>query len=186
MTPRTLHWTERSLDDYQYKVATDFVLQLDKKMEAPPRISRKRLAGLLSVSTGRVSQVFNDPGNLSLRSIIKYARALGLKVAVVAYDDNDPSNERGPVNSEIFQECWNHCGQPRDFFELEEQLQIQGQADTINPHIWDLTVLVQGGYKHDQDSTTARFVGALGEQASNINFERSYQYAGNRANYLQP
>ena len=186
MTPRTLHWTERTLDDYQYKIATDFVLQLSNKMEIPPKTSQKRLAGLLSVSNGRVSQVFNDPGNLSLRSIIKYARALGLKVAVVAYDDNDPSNERGPITSEIFQRCWSHCGSPRDFFELEEQIHGQGRADTLASDMRNLTVSISlRDYKQERDSTTTAVmsvsttvIGAPYDQASTINFqEDQLQYA---------
>jgi hypothetical protein len=43
-----------------------------------------------------------------------------MKVAVVAYDDGDPSNEKGPINSEIFSVCWSQCGRPRDFFDLQE------------------------------------------------------------------
>lgn len=131
MTPITSHWTERSIVDFQYRIGTDFVLQLSKKMEAPPQTNRKELAEILGVSAGRVSQVFNNPGNLSLGSIIKYARALGMKVAVVAYDDGDPSNERGPVNSEIFQRCWSRCGSPKDFFDLDEQTEGREQSNTL-------------------------------------------------------
>lgn len=52
----------------------------------------------------------------------EYARALGMKVVVVAYDDNDPDNTRGPINPEIFQQCWKHMGSPADFYELASVL----------------------------------------------------------------
>jgi transcriptional regulator with XRE-family HTH domain len=80
--------------------------------------TRAELAATLGVSEGRVSQVFNNPGNLTLRNVIEYARALGQKVAIVAYDDGDRRNENGPINSEIFTTCWQRAGKPVDFFEM--------------------------------------------------------------------
>jgi hypothetical protein len=56
---------------------------------------------------------------MSLKTIVKYARAIGKKVAVVLYDDDDYANNSGPVNSEIFYRAWESIGRPRDFFELE-------------------------------------------------------------------
>jgi hypothetical protein len=73
----------------------------------------------LKVSEGRVSQVLNNPGNLTLRKIVEYVRALGRKVAIVEYDDGDHENLKGPVNSEIFATCWYTAGAPDDFFALE-------------------------------------------------------------------
>ena len=74
------------------------------------------LAKKLGVTTGRISQVLNDPGNLRLKTMIKYARALGLKISIVTYDDNDPNNLKGPVDAEIFEQCWLRAGKPLDFF----------------------------------------------------------------------
>lgn len=124
MTPKTTHWTESSTDAFRYRVANDFVVQLEKRMELG-RISQKTLASRLHVSEGRVSQVLNNPTSLTLKSIIDYARALGMKVAVVAYDDNDPTNTNGPITPEIFQACWEKLGSPRDFFELEDSTQTR-------------------------------------------------------------
>jgi hypothetical protein len=64
--------------------------------------------------------VLNHPGNITLRNIVEYARALGLKVAVVAYDDGDPHNFDGPLDSEIFKSCWQIMGEPKDFFDLKD------------------------------------------------------------------
>jgi hypothetical protein len=112
------HWTSRSVADFVYRIASDFVLQLEKRMDETGT-NQKKLADLSGVSEGRLSQVFNNPGNLTLKSTVQYAQALGLKVALVAYEDSkDPHNQSGPINSEIFSICWNDAGAPHDYFDL--------------------------------------------------------------------
>jgi hypothetical protein len=118
------HWTSSTIDNFVFQIAADFTLQLEKKLEVGP-ISNKELAERLKVTAGRVSQVLNNPGNFKLRSMTEYARALGMKVTVVAYDDNDPDNKKGPINSEVFYECWKRVGRPRDFFDLRSKLVVQ-------------------------------------------------------------
>ena len=118
------HWTETSPDNFLSRITFDFIAQLEQKMESLP-LTQSELAKKLDVTEGYVSQILNNPSNLSLRTIIKYARALGLKVAVVAYDDNDPDNTRGLVNSEIFSICWEKQGKPVDFFSLSEQKKVE-------------------------------------------------------------
>src|SRR4030042_3955780 len=119
------HWTERSIKDYLFRIVADFITQLETKMESPP-ISQDEYAKKLGVTKGRVSQLLNHPGNFKLENIIKYARALGMKVSVIAYDDNDPQNTRGPINSEIFKMCWEQSGKPRDFWAFDD---INKQAE---------------------------------------------------------
>lgn len=114
------HWTEDSVAGFLYKIAADFVTQLEEKMDSLP-LSQSEVAERLGVSEGRVSQILNNPGNLTLKMIIKCARSLGLKVALVAYDDKDPANERGPINSDIFRICWENQGRPRTFRYLQSQ-----------------------------------------------------------------
>jgi len=121
------HWTASTIDNFVFQVAADFTLQLEKKLEIGP-ITNKELADRLKVTAGRVSQVLNSPGNFKLRSMTEYARALNMKLAVVAYDDNDPNNERGPINSGIFYECWKRMGSPSDFFELSNAVFSGGYA----------------------------------------------------------
>jgi transcriptional regulator with XRE-family HTH domain len=111
------HWTENSVDDFVYRIASDFVLQLETKIEKG-EVSQRELAVRLNVSDGRVSQVLNNPGNLTLKKVVEYARALGMKVAIVAYDDGDSENNKGPINPEIFNKCWKRAGSPADFFAL--------------------------------------------------------------------
>jgi len=50
-----------------------------------------------------VSQVLNSPGSLSLRNAVLYARAVGAKIALVAYMDEAGN---APVPAEIFSKCW--------------------------------------------------------------------------------
>ena len=46
------HWTERSIDDFLFKIAADFVAQLEEKMDAENigvlalQIAQKRAAGI--------------------------------------------------------------------------------------------------------------------------------------------
>ena len=112
------HWTAKSTEAFIHTITFDFVTQLAKKLDILP-INQADLAQILNVSEGAVSQVLNAPRNPTLKTIVKYAQALGLKVALVAYDDGDHNNERGPINSEIFNICWERANRPADFFALK-------------------------------------------------------------------
>jgi transcriptional regulator with XRE-family HTH domain len=117
------HWTSRSTADFAYRITSDFVAQLEMKIEQNP-IERQELAGRLGVSPGRVSQVLNKPGNLTVAKIVQYARALGMKVAIIAYDDGDHDNNTGPISAEVFARCWSSAGKPRDLFYLSDIVQF--------------------------------------------------------------
>jgi len=125
------HWTAESNEAFVHRISSDFVAQLEKRMEAIP-ITQGALAKRLGVSEGAVSQILNNPQNLTLKTIVAYARALGIKVSLVAYDDNDPLNERGPVNSEIFSVCWENAGKPSDFWSLQDNLRVAGTEFVFN------------------------------------------------------
>lgn len=113
------HWTASSIEDFRFRITADFIAQLEDKMESIP-LSPKELAEKLGITKGRVSQIFNNPGNISLKKIIEYSKALEMKVALVAYEDNDPENKKGPINSEIFRICWEKCDKPNDFWAFRE------------------------------------------------------------------
>lgn len=121
MTPQ--HWTEQSLSDFAYWIASDFTAQIETLLE-DENISKNEFANRLDVSVSRVSQVLNDPGNITLGNVVKYVRALGKKVAMVVYDDYDPGNEKGPITSEVFNRCWKRMGSPSDLFPLDALVQI--------------------------------------------------------------
>lgn len=118
------HWTNNSYADFAYRIASDFTAQIEMKLESLP-MERKDYAKLVGVNPSRVSQILNDPGNLGLESMVRYARVLGMKVAVVAYEDGDSNNRCGPINAQIFFESWKKLGMPRDFFDLQSCPQIR-------------------------------------------------------------
>jgi transcriptional regulator with XRE-family HTH domain len=126
------HWTSASVDDYVHKITFDFIAQLEKKM-ASSDLSQTELAKKLGVSEGAVSRILNNPQNLTLKTIVRYAQALGTKVALVAYEDDDPQNQLGPIDSEIFSVCWHRCGEPHDFWSLENNYQAV-VTTTISVH----------------------------------------------------
>ena len=115
----TPHWTERSTEDFAYKIAADFAQQIENHLSSTGG-NQTAFAQSLGVTPARISQVLNKPGNMTLTRIVKYARATGKKVAIVLYDDNDPTNASGPVNSQVFEQCWIRNGKPSDMFELDE------------------------------------------------------------------
>ena len=111
------HWTHQSADNFVYAIASDFVAQIETRMEQEG-MDRKTFARKAQVTPGRVSQFMNNPASLNLRSIVKYAFAADRKVAIVTYDDKDPRNERGPIDAGVFSACWQQAGCPRDLFEV--------------------------------------------------------------------
>ena len=122
------HWTESSTADFLYRISSDYIRQIEKAMDDAGS-NQAKLATSLGVSESRVSQVLNNPGNLTLRNVIDYARALGRKVAIVAYDDNDPDNQNGPINSEVFAKCWEKLGCPADFFDLAQTERVTSTTE---------------------------------------------------------
>jgi hypothetical protein len=99
-----LHWTERSPEDFLYRIIADLATQVE---------------GL----TGKedcVEKVHECLEETNLLDIITMIREHGLKISIVAYFDNDPQNKRGPINSEVFSKCWEKMGKPKDFFDLDK------------------------------------------------------------------
>lgn len=130
----TKHWTSNSIQNYTYRIASDFLAQVENHIEqfGP---TKTELAERLQVTVGRISQMFN-PGNFTVGSAVRLGGGAGMKVALVAYYDGDTENEKGPINSEIFYRCWKHMGSPSNFFELEhaiapvQHIGYYGYADT--------------------------------------------------------
>jgi transcriptional regulator with XRE-family HTH domain len=113
------HWTQKSTADFVYSISSNFVAQIEPKIEEEG-ISQNEIAEKMKKTSGRVSQLLNNPGNLSIRVMVEVARALGMKVGVVAYDDNDPDNTRGPIDPDVFRKCWENAGRPVNLFGVEE------------------------------------------------------------------
>jgi len=124
----TRHWTERSIEDFAYSVASDFIDLLREEMD---RLgwSKSRLAKAANVSKGRITQIFQNPGNIEMITMAKVARALKMKMAVFPYKDlDDPNNERGPINSEVFRLCWEKADRPADMWAFEAKQTAQTSA----------------------------------------------------------
>jgi transcriptional regulator with XRE-family HTH domain len=110
------HWGSRTAQDVIYQIGFDFVAQLEEIM-ASEQMGRAELAEKLGVSKGRVSQILNDPGNLTLKNVVKYSEVLGRKVTIVTYDDEATPHKNGPVSPQVFVACWEKAGRPKDLFE---------------------------------------------------------------------
>lgn len=105
------NWTESDLGNFRYFVGADFVEQLQASFGSLG-LNQRAFAKKVKVSEGRISQVFNDPGNLTLDTMISWGRAAGLKTGVVLYNDGDAKNKRGPLSGGIFVDCWKKLGAP--------------------------------------------------------------------------
>lgn len=114
------HWTSEDPRKFQFAVAFDFVAELQRHMEETG-LPQNVLAERAGLSESRISQVINNPGNLTLLSIVKLAKAAGLKISVVSYDDGDEQHARGPIGSPVFRECWVRCGSPKTSWDLDEE-----------------------------------------------------------------
>jgi transcriptional regulator with XRE-family HTH domain len=148
------HYTSKSENAFINRITFDFIAELERKMEVAG-ITQSEVAKKLNVSEGNVSQVLNlGRMNLSLKTMVRFARALGMKIAVVAYEDDDPKNERGPVGSEIFTNAWKKLGKPRDVWSLNQGFQI---ALTSSVSIL-LTAAYSLSAPHFSNSTAARLL----------------------------
>lgn len=128
-------WTTGSTKNFIYRISSDFVEQLRDRMESKGW-SQKRLAKALQISSGRVSQVFNNPGNLTLETMVEWAQVLGLKFSCLAYDDDDPQNKKGLINSNVFRICWEQANKPRDMWDIRELQQAKETAKTIIQYVY--------------------------------------------------
>jgi len=111
------HWTAKNARNFMFRIGADFVSQILDNIN-----SQNELVDKLRISKGRVSQTLNNPGNMTLETMVKYAQAINMKVAVVIYDKDI---EDRPVHSKIFYDCWVSKGYPRDAFELAAQQSLK-------------------------------------------------------------
>lgn len=99
----------KTTDDLVQRIAADFTRQLEDKM-IDCEMSRIDLARHMGLTPGRITQILSNPGNLTLRNIAQYSKALGLKVTVVTYEAGGE-----PIRPEVFRDCWLRAGKPRDY-----------------------------------------------------------------------
>jgi hypothetical protein len=137
------HWTSSNTDAFVHAIATDFIAQIEDRLE-DEGINRQKFARLLKVSPGRVSQTLNDPASFNLRTIVNYARVLGMKVSILAYDDGDSSNDKGPISAEVFTACWKHNGRPQDL----SMFSAGAPASNYNQRVWRAREVPQEAIEH--------------------------------------
>jgi transcriptional regulator with XRE-family HTH domain len=119
MKNKELHWTFESEVNLRTRIASDFLAQIEEKI-AEKDWTHAEIAEALGVTEGRISQVFNNPGNLTLKTMMKMAEAVVLLVSVVAYNLGEKAQETGPVASGVFDACWKKLKKPMTHWDLEE------------------------------------------------------------------
>ena len=131
MTDQTRHWTKDSPKSLQTSLALDFVDQLTLPFEETGW-NQSQLAEKLGLSKGRVSQMFNNPGNLTLKKMAEWTQPLDLNVSIVVYPEDEALAARGPISGEVFRICWERLGKPADMWDLEDrQDEIEARFKTI-------------------------------------------------------
>ena len=111
------HWTAGNPLRMVRWIASDFIAQLETRIEQIPGFTHGDLAKRLSVSLGRVSQMMNAPGNFTLKNGVLYAGAADMNVAIVIYPANCTS---APISGDVFRACWEIAGRPKNMFDIQE------------------------------------------------------------------
>ena len=114
---QNIQWPS-DLDSFRYQITFDFITTLAQYMKSK-KITQKMLAQKLKVTEGRVSQVFNNPGNFTLQSMVEWAHAAGIKPSVILYDDDDPNYRKAPVYAGAFVKLWEIHDKPKDFEDIQ-------------------------------------------------------------------
>jgi hypothetical protein len=113
------HWTAKSISSYIFAVTSNFVITLENQLTRQKK-KYKDLAKALNIPMAEVMYKIDNPQFLSLVECLKWARAAGMKFILVAYDDEDTDNERGPVNCELVRLAWELLGRPDTMTQLRE------------------------------------------------------------------
>ena len=153
MSTEKKHWTADSNGNFQFAVASQFVDQVEDRLDEK-KMTQADLAEALKVTPGRVSQFMNDPGHLKLSTMVQVARSLGMKFSIVVYDDGEEAGARGPIEPSVFFECWKALAMPLDNWELKalftktESPKTKGhftkvipireeKNNVVQPHFWN-------------------------------------------------
>lgn len=113
------HWTSRDMHSYIFAVVSNFVIAVEIYMEEHGK-NYKDLAKLLNAGIDEVMVKVNNPSTFSLADLYRWTKALGIKFIIFMYDDQDPSNIQGPLNTEILRQCWELLGKPRTQADIDE------------------------------------------------------------------
>lgn len=108
--------TAKELRDYKYKVAADFVFQLEDVLDKHG-ITHADLAERLWMTEKRVSYLLDNPVYLTLSMMIRMARVVDLHLSILSY----PHDNKNPINPTIFLSTWKAAGEPRTMSGASEQ-----------------------------------------------------------------
>jgi hypothetical protein len=138
------HWTVGDPLRLVRSISSDFMAQIETRMEDIDGFTHTDLAKRLHVSLGRVSQMMNSPGNFTLKNGIMYAGAVGMSMTLVAYPADAVGNG-GPVSGDVFRACWEIAGRPTNMFEVKESTvgfstSNGGMAACIG-HVWEPSLI---------------------------------------------
>lgn len=160
------HYTSENDKTFVNRLTFDFVAQLEERLATLP-MTQDDLAKKLRVGKSTVSQVLNMyRTNWNLKTFVKYARAVGMKVALVAYDDRDPTNQNGPVGPEIFAQSWEKLGRPRDVWSVNEASYATSQR-FCTIHNWMFGSVTTSTINTGNNSSQLPYISQFHEQLSN-------------------
>lgn len=107
-----MSYNKKNVADMKAAMLVDFAdaiwLQLEKR-----GMKKEVLADILGINPEQVSRMLHNPLKLSVYNIAKLAVALGLKVTLLTYEDDDPDHLAGAIHPEVFRTSWEQAGKPR-------------------------------------------------------------------------
>jgi len=126
---RAQHWTT-TVDKFTSAILMDFMCSFENIIESK-HLNLERVAERMNQIKDEEDSVEYTPEliqtvidtaaehEVNVSTLVLFARALGMKVSLVLYYDDDPDNLQGPVLGETIMQCWADAGYPRDI-DLEE------------------------------------------------------------------
>jgi transcriptional regulator with XRE-family HTH domain len=123
--------TEKAIQDAMYFSSYGFLDEIEDRLEELG-MQRKDLARKVDVTEGRISQIFRNPGNLTLKLVAKIAHAVDLKISLVPYEASQL------LHPQVFTHCWRTCGRPQGVApKTEGFFCIQGGKNEEPPASWE-------------------------------------------------
>ena len=111
------HWTEEGPTAFVHALVTSYVRDLNALLSSI-EMGTKELGERSGLGKQAAQSTLENVLRWTTEKMVFWARTAGLKVSIVVYDDGDPDNEKGPVDSRCFYACWKKCGSPRTVKEL--------------------------------------------------------------------
>lgn len=144
---KTSHWTAGNPLRLVRSISSDFIAQLETRMEHFDGFNHAELAKRLDVTLGRVSQMMNSPGNFTLKNGVVYANGCDMNLAMVAYP-KEAVKTSAPISGDVFRACWEVAGCPTNMFEVAENTVGFGTNNwgvACIGHTWGALPITLGG-----------------------------------------